>query len=247
MPSKRTKTRGRKNTNKNETTSKKIKSNTKSIINTLQFKYLTTTNLEDAALLAATAFAKTPCYVEILPGDEKERILFLKWLFEKNFLLRMDKQCCRCTYDGNKLVSFFMFTLPDIRHPNFCDMLRVGLISGLWSYGFSTVNPMLATKNWMEEKEQEVLTNLKRKNTKMIRLERMTVLPSYQGKGVGTASLREALTEADKLGLPCILGTQESRNVTFYGRLGFKIVDECHCPVGNGYKNWMMIREPKVV
>ena len=105
MPSKRTKTRGRKNTNKNETTSKKIKSNTKSIINTLQFKYLTTTNLEDAALLAATAFAKTPCYVEILPGDEKERILFLKWLFEKNFLLRMDKECCRCTYDGNKLVS----------------------------------------------------------------------------------------------------------------------------------------------
>ena len=75
-----------------------------------------------------------------------------------------------------------MFTLPDIRHPNFCDMLRVGLISGLWSYGFSTVNRMLATKNWMEEKEQEVLTNLKRKNTKMIRLERMTVLPSYQGK-----------------------------------------------------------------
>ena len=78
----------------------------------------------------------------------------------------------------------------------------------------------------------------------MIRLERMTVLPSYQGKGVGTASLSNALEDADKLGLVCILGTQETRNVTFYSRLGFKVVDESHCPVGDGFKNWMMIREP---
>ena len=79
----------------------------------------------------------------------------------------------------------------------------------------------------------------------MIRLERMTVLPEYQGKGVGTFALSKALQEADELGMPCILGTQERRNVVFYSRLGFKVVDEAKVPIGNGYTNWIMIREPK--
>ena len=209
----------------------------------LQFKYLTPSDLEEASSLAAAAFAKAPCYVEMLPGNEGERVDFLKWLFKKNFMLRMDKQCCRCAFDGNKLVSFFMFTLPSIRHPNFCDMLKVGLISGLWSYGYGVVIRMLAIKNWFEEKEIVILKELN-KDRQIIRLERMTVLPSYQGKGVGTASLSKALEDADKMGLACILATQETRNVRFYRRLGFKVVDESHCPVGDGFKNWVMIREP---
>ena len=240
MPSKRKKTPLRRKKNAPDTRRKKTMATS-----ALQFKYLTPSGLEEASSLAAAAFAKAPCYVEMLPGNEEERVVFLKWLFEKNFMLRMDKQCCRCTYDGNKLVSFFMFTLPSIRHPNFCDMLKVGLVLGLWSYGYGTVNRMLAIKNWFEEKESAILKRLNKENTQMIRLERMTVLPSCQGKGVGTASLTKALEDADKLGLACILGTQETRNVTFYSRLGFKIVDESHCPVGNGFKNWMMIREPK--
>ena len=40
---------------------------------------------------------------------------------------------------------------------------------------------------------------------------------------MGTASLSKALEDADKMGLACILGTQETRNVTFYSRLGLKL------------------------
>ena len=39
----------------------------------LHFKYLTPSNLEEASSLAAAAFAKTPCYVQMLPGNEDER------------------------------------------------------------------------------------------------------------------------------------------------------------------------------
>ena len=73
----------------------------------------------------------------------------------------------------------------------------------------------------------------------------MAVLPSYQGKGVGTFSLRAALKEADLLSLPVILGTQERRNVHFYQELGFEVVDEAKVPIGKGYMNWIMIREPQ--
>ena len=133
----------------------------------------------------------------MLPGNEDERVEFLKWLFEKNFMLRMDKQCCRFYF------GFVFYVFTSVRHPNFCDMLKVGLISGLWRYGYGTVNRMLAIKNWFEEKEIAILRVFNKDNTQMIRLERMTVLPSYQGKGVGTASLNNALEDADKVW--CIL------------------------------------------
>ena len=48
----------------------------------LQFKYLTQSDLEEASSLAAAAFAKTPCYVQMLPGNEDERVEFLKWLLQ---------------------------------------------------------------------------------------------------------------------------------------------------------------------
>lgn len=208
---------------------------------TYRLTTLTQSDLPHAAALAAAAFSDTPCYNQILPGDITRRASFLAWLFEKNFSLRLKDECCRCTYDGDKLISFFMFTKPDVRHPTCCDMLRVGLITGLWTYGFRAVKRLLDTKSWFENKEKEVLGE--REGT-MIRLERMSVLREYQGKGVGTFALSAALQEADKLGMPCILGTQERRNVIFYSRLGFKVVDEANVPIGDGYTNWIMIREP---
>ena len=194
-----------------------------------------------AASLAAKAFADSPCYVEIFP-DRKGREAFLAWMFERNFLLRLNDDCFRCTYDGDKLVSFFMFNKPGLTHPSFCDMLRVGLLGGLVFYGLRVIYRLLVTKNWFEDKERVVLG--KRSGT-MIRLERMTVLPGYQGKGIGTYALSSALEEADEEGLSVILGTQEKRNVKFYKRLGFKVVDECHVNIGKGYVNWTMVREPK--
>ena len=99
---------------------------------------------------------------------------------------------------------------------------------------------LLATKDWFEAWEAEVLGD-----RRCARLERMTVLPARQGQGVGSRALREVMTEADAEGLAIVLYTQEARNLTFYGRLGFEVVAEKECPVGAGYRNRMMVREPK--
>lgn len=146
-----------------------------------------------------------------------------------------------------------MLTPPSVRHPTLWTMLRVGLLQGLVSYGFGTVRRLLQTKTWFENKEREILGS-----REAIKLERMTVLPEMQGRGVGTFSLSTALDEADRglLGrdrrtgrpLPCVLATQDRRNLVFYGRLGFEVVDESQVVIGGKeYTNWMMIREAREV
>eukprot|EP00602_Paraphysomonas_sp_CaronLab_P005106 CAMPEP_0185035016 /NCGR_PEP_ID=MMETSP1103-20130426/25657_1 /TAXON_ID=36769 /ORGANISM="Paraphysomonas bandaiensis, Strain Caron Lab Isolate" /LENGTH=106 /DNA_ID=CAMNT_0027571915 /DNA_START=420 /DNA_END=740 /DNA_ORIENTATION=- len=84
-----------------------------------------------------------------------------------------------------------------------------------------------------------------------LELQRMSVKPAFQGKGVGTHCLRQALQEADDAGYFVILSTQKSVNVSFYERLGFLTVRESDfTPCGNGsgeaYHNWFMVRSPQL-
>ena len=132
-----------------------------------------------------------------------------------------------------------------LQRPAIGVFLHVGLVAGVFAYGYSAVNRLLDTKNWFEKKERDILDarSAQSLGTEMIRLERMTVLPAFQGQGIGSSSLGKALKEADDLGLPCILGTQEEQNVRFYQKLGFEVVDKSLVPIGNGYTNWMMVRE----
>ena len=197
-----------------------------------------------AAALAASAFAKSPCYTQILGSAStlQQRRDFLAWLFEKNIRLRAGDGAFRCTYSGNEMISFFMFCPPDARDPSFGDMLSAGLITGAVYYGPAAVMRLLDTKSWFESKERQLLGD---RSGAMIRLERMAVLPGYQGQGVGSFALGAALREADAQARACILATQERRNVVFYSRLGFKVVDESVVPIGDSYTNWFMIREPQ--
>ncbi len=48
------------------------------------------------------------------------------------------------------------------------------------------------------------------------------VLPSAQGKGIGSRLLAETLAEAQDSGVSCYLETFSPRNLAFYERIGFK-------------------------
>jgi ribosomal protein S18 acetylase RimI-like enzyme len=65
--------------------------------------------------------------------------------------------------------------------------------------------------------------------------------PSHQGKGLGSASIREGLARAREDGLPAFLETATPRNVSLYQSLGFEVIDEWHVPKG-GPKFWSMLR-----
>ena len=67
--------------------------------------------------------------------------------------------------------------------------------------------------------------------------------PSRQGQGVGSALLRSMLERIDESGRPAYLESSKARNVPFYSRFGFEVVEELGPKAGTP-TIWRMWREP---
>jgi ribosomal protein S18 acetylase RimI-like enzyme len=68
--------------------------------------------------------------------------------------------------------------------------------------------------------------------------------PELQGQGAGSAIVREGLALADRESMPCYLETSERRNLAFYERLGFVVLEEATLGKG-GPTAWAMRRWPQ--
>ncbi len=71
------------------------------------------------------------------------------------------------------------------------------------------------------------------------------VEPPRQGHGVGSALLLSTLDRIDESGRPAYLESSKDRNVPFYARFGFEVVEELHPEAGTP-TIWRMWREPRV-
>ena len=68
--------------------------------------------------------------------------------------------------------------------------------------------------------------------------------PAKQGRGYGTALLRDMLGRCDAQGIPAYLEATSMRNQALYHSHGFSIVEELNWP-GGGPPFWRMWREPR--
>lgn len=66
------------------------------------------------------------------------------------------------------------------------------------------------------------------------------VLPQYQGQGIGTMLIREALKIVDQTGMDAYAETASSDNVRLYERFDFETVEQLSI-LGN--TNWLMLRK----
>jgi ribosomal protein S18 acetylase RimI-like enzyme len=65
-----------------------------------------------------------------------------------------------------------------------------------------------------------------------------------QGTGIGSALMRPVLEHCDADGIPAYLESSKERNVPFYRRHGFEVVEEVQLP-NNGPPIWTMWRDPR--
>jgi len=76
-------------------------------------------------------------------------------------------------------------------------------------------------------------------------LHNIAVEPDYQGRGYGSALIREMLLKIDEQNFPCYLETQNKKNIAMYEKFGFKVLEETTVQ-GTGYALYFMLR-PKVL
>ena len=69
--------------------------------------------------------------------------------------------------------------------------------------------------------------------------------PSRQGQGLGGVLMADVLRRADLAGQDAYLETQKARNVTFYQKHGFEVVENFRCHKGRGPESWTMLRHPQ--
>ncbi|CAE7365255.1 pac [Symbiodinium sp. CCMP2592] len=134
-------------------------------------------------------------FFQIPPG----RVAALTWMFSRNYRIRAGhghgKFNGAFSADGKLLCCFWLFA-EDVPGLSLWDMLRGGLLEMPFRFGLTSMRRLLAVAKWTDA----ALDRLKQEHSKHLLLERMVVLPDYQGSGVGTAALSLALKEADTCG-----------------------------------------------
>ncbi len=65
--------------------------------------------------------------------------------------------------------------------------------------------------------------------------------PEVQGQGLGSVLMAHGMARADRDGRPIYLETETERNVGFYRRFGFDVVEE-FIPEGLNVPMWLLAR-----
>lgn len=197
--------------------------------------------IDQAAKVMAEAFANSPSYTFIFRGTVEHRRGALEWLFRRNLGLIHIR--CPDAFRGmldkdGQVIACFLWTPSSHKKLSTWDMLKAGLWQMPFLFGISTVQRLLTIMDNFEETEKDAFP---KDENDFIMLERMAVHPDFQGRGLGSKCLKSVLSEATASKVRLV--TQESRNVTFYKRLGFRVVaeaDQFENEKEYTYHNWYM-------
>src|ERR1700690_317865 len=175
--------------------------------------------LAEASEVLARAFQLDPAWLWLIP-DERRRAAVLPWLFRVGFEIAAP--------DGGRpggSIPGCPRWLPPGRPP-----MRVG----------AALRAFIATPLRMREATSRffaygrALENMRAEvaNGPHWYLAGLGVEPSQQRQGIGSALLAPGIEGAAKDGLPCVLLTNDARNLSFYNRHGFGTALERDKPPG---------------
>jgi ribosomal protein S18 acetylase RimI-like enzyme len=194
---------------------------------------LASSQIKHGATILARAFFDDPFFTFVFP-DTTKRARALPWLFEKT--IRYGQRYGKI-YTTPALDGIAMWLGPQHTSLTLMGTLQTGLY-------------LLPLKvSWREfERSMSLADRLNQLHKKFVTgphwyLYGLGVEPSRQGQGSGRALLQPVLAQADREALVCYLDTNNEKNIKFYERIGFAVVNhEQTSPTGPDI--WSMLREP---
>lgn len=195
---------------------------------------LSNSQIESAAGTLVRAFREDPVSRYLFPEDER-RARLVPW-----YLGSALRYCSNYgeIYATESLDGVAAWLPPGkTKVSNYWHMLRSGMLLAPFKVGPAAFSRLIALtaytgaahERWAPEKHWYLFV--------------LGVGPPSQGRGVGGALMEPLLARADAEHTPCYLETQFERNVPFYERHGFEVVEAGAVP-NHGPKFWSMLRNP---
>ena len=173
----------------------------------LKISFLEKSDISEASRVLSKAMLKVPLHIAVFQGQgEKERKIIEKMFFELlsdlpgiTFLARINRQIVgvmRMKSCDGSKVSNEHAPTEDVNNLDWRKLY--------WHNEWARHDPL--NQHW--------------------HLGPVGVLPSHQGKGIGTKLLNRFCQEVDACSAPAYLETDTDKNVRFYERFGFEVVNE---------------------
>lgn len=190
---------------------------------------------EAAAQALARAFWDDPLTNYWWPGDAHRRVML-------PILMRGGIQLAAPydeTYTAEESpVGGALFLPPGKSKLAMTSVLRV-MAPNLWRWRPASLFRFLGTLDELERKHDAALEE------PHWYLMLLGVDPPRQGQGLGGVLMSDVLRRADSAGQDAYLETQKARNVPFYRKHGFDVVENFRCHGGRGPETWTMRRRPE--
>jgi GNAT superfamily N-acetyltransferase len=201
-------------------------------------KPLIESQIAATATLLGRAMDEDPAYRYLFP-DGAVRPRGLTDFFERNLRTHLPFACTHVLVEGSEVVGTVTMRPPGGIHISTLTMIRRGLLPFALAHGRSAVRRLFALKEAYDRLESDLARGGSHWHVHM-----MAVDPSRQGRGLGTGLLRSVLetTRDSPAAHPIVLTTHQQRNVVFYARAGFTVVDERELtlPGAAPYRVWGM-------
>lgn len=195
---------------------------------------LISSQIKHGAAVLARAFYDDPFFTFVLP-DANKRTRVLIWLFRKTILYGI--------YYGRVYTTPSLDGIAMWLGPKDTNLKMMGtFLTGLF---------LLPLKLSLHELQRSLLLSgfADQMHKKSVigphwYLYGLGIEPSQQGQGIGNTVLRPILAQADRDTLVCYLDTNNEKNLPFYERQGFVVLDHGQA-TQNSPHTWIMLRKPK--
>ncbi|MFX0072493.1 MAG: GNAT family N-acetyltransferase [Candidatus Hermodarchaeota archaeon] len=202
-----------------------------------KFFKITPEYAEKASKVAGSAFQDDPVSIFVYP-DEKERRQKLQYGFEVLYNYGIRKGV---TYAiSNDLEGIIIWLPPDKIYVSFWTMMRYGGFRAMCKAGLKikAMKRSMAVFKYIESKHKLLAP------FNHWYLQNIAVTPEEQRKGYGELLLTAMFKQIDSEGLPIYLETNNERNLSFYQKHGFEILEHEIIP-GIDVPLWCMLRKQK--